>query len=80
LSILYLHNPFTTGLLLLSRHFITHDPLGDWNSNVVGTETTFLIKSVANTGLESGTLGGIIITLVLSLHLGCHPLNGFSKE
>jgi len=41
---------------------------------------TLLIKNVVNTGLESGTLGGIIITSVLSLHLGCHPLKGFSNE
>lgn len=59
---------------------LTYDELGGRNSNVVGTWTTFLIKNVAKTDLEAGTLGGIIITRVLSLHFGFHPLKVFSKE
>jgi hypothetical protein len=38
----------------------------------------FLISSVANTGVEAGTVGGITITRLLSLHVDFHPLKGFS--
>jgi len=35
---------------------------------------------VVNTGLVAGTLGGITIAWVLSLHFGIHPFIGFLKE
>lgn len=58
---------------------MTYDLLGGRNSNVVGIRMTLLINSVANTGVEAGTVGGITITL-LSLHVDFHPLKGFSEE
>jgi len=47
---------------------------------MVGIRTTLLINSVANTGLEAGTVGGITITRLLSLHVDFHPVKGFSEE
>lgn len=58
----------------------TYDLLGGCNSKMVGTRTSLLINSVANTGLEAGTVGGITITRLLSLHVDFHPANGFSEE
>lgn len=57
----------------------TYDLLGGRNSNVVGTRATLLINSVANTGFEAGTAGGITITRLLSLHVDFHPVNRFSE-
>jgi len=64
----------------IALDIITYDLLGGRNSNVVGTWTVLLINSVANTGLEAGTVGGITITLFLSLHVDFHPVKGFSEE
>jgi len=65
---------------LLHSIFFTYDLVGGRNSNAVGTRTILLINSVENTGLEAGTVGGITITRLLSLHVDFHPVKGFSEE